>query len=192
MKKIFGVLLSTVAATMLFSGETPDSTPAKDAAGAAAPEPIFVENFDNGAAKWSLPDGFSVVPNEGCDGTGALVYHRQTPEHYKFAYVVLGKLDPQKKYRLTIMFRTELKEDPARGVVEVFDILSYKRNGKERELLSRIIRPISTMNAPEWQQISKTFSVPADSDVTVLRLMIHPKRIGKQWYDNIRIEPVAE
>ena len=190
MKKIFGMLLSVMTVT-LAAEEVADITQFKDVTGLTSSEPIFVENFDHGASRWHLPDGYSAVPSEGCNGTGAVVYHRQTPEHYKFAYTVLGKLDPRKKYRVTIAFRTELEEDPARKVVEAFDIRSYKGAGKHRRMISRVFRPISIMNASDWQEVSTTFSVPADAEVTILSLMISPKRVGKQWYDNIRIEPAG-
>lgn len=182
MKKILYGILS--AAGILSASEVADISQFKDVSGLTNTGPVFVENFESGAKRWKLPDGFSLV-REGFNGSGALVYHRQTPQHYKFAYTVLKGLDHRQKYKLTITYRSELKEDPTRKVMEVFDIRFFKN----KKMIKRIFYPRPFMNVPNWQEISKTFTIPADADTCVLQLMITPKRVGKLWYDNIRIEP---
>lgn len=190
-KRILFVLSPMLAALLSACCGVDDISDFKDVTGLNDSAPIFVENFEDGAKRWDLPDGFAVKLREGINGTGTLVYDRQTPEHYEFATVDLGKLDPRKQYRLTVSFRSELREDPARNTMEVFDIRSYKGNGEEKKMIARVFRPKTMMNAPDWQEIGTVFSVPAEADSTVLSLMITPKRTGKLWYDNIRIEPAG-
>ncbi|MBQ7403145.1 MAG: hypothetical protein IJW05_06860 [Lentisphaeria bacterium] len=186
MKKLMLLALLTMFGRS-FAGDVADISTFKDVSGLSNSAPVFVENFEDGAKRWYLPDGFSVKLHEGYTGSGALVYDRKTASHYKFASVRLGKLDPRQRYKVTITYRTELQEDPARKVVEVFDVRFFK--GKK--MINRVFRPVSVMNQPEWSEISTTFSVPADADFCLLSLMISPKRVGKQWYDNIRVEPAG-
>ena len=190
-RKIFRLMPAAAAVLLSACCGVADISEFKDVTGLNDSAPVFVENFEDGAKRWHLPDGFSPALREGVNGSGALVYHRETPEHYEFATVDLGKLDPRKQYRLTVSFRSELKEDPARKVMEVFDIRSYKGNGDKKEMIARVFRPKTMMNAPDWQEIGTVFSVPAEADSTTLSLMITPKRTGKLWYDNIRIEPAG-
>lgn len=136
--------------------------------------------FQNRGKGWFLPDGYSIDPSGGRNGTIALKYERTNPKSYRLANQVV-KLEPLKRYRFSAWIRTEnLRGKESGGAV----CLEFYKNGK----YLRGSYPLGvTKSSDEWMQVVGETSVPAEADTCRLVLYLRPKMTGTVWFDDVEI-----
>lgn len=153
--------------------------------------PVVVEDFNNGWDGWiSQTNNFSWDAKAGMTGTGCLVAERKETKESVSAYKVV-ELEHGIHYRLHVHYRTEMVVDPKLDIEEIVCLrFTNSKTGKvdQGSFTAKRFKD----SRPEWTEWTHIFSVPETHDKKVrLNLLIRTARIGKVWFDNIRIEPMS-
>ncbi len=152
-------------------------------------KPVFEEAFEAPLKQsgWTVGGKgkfFKLEQRGGLNGNGGLLYHRTDPKENSSLRKKV-KLREGVVYKISLDWRSEF---PDKGMVELFAINHYNKNGK------RLAGTFYGTNAPavnDWKKMSRTFSVPAGTASSVVSLILRSGRIGKVWYDNVLIEAVG-
>lgn len=187
MKKISQKLLALflAGATAAFAEDIPDITTFKSAY-EINPAPVLIESFDRGHEGWTLGKGFTHPANEGFNGTPCLKYERTDPKEYAFATISV-KLEPNTRYKLEVDYRTDLVEDKNQ-TMEIFAVY-YHKDGKPHHTGSFHMK--TQKNSHKWSTMKMVFLTPDGEYSSRLSLLLRTARLGKIWYDNIRLLPVS-
>ncbi len=150
-------------------------------------KPVFEETFESPLEKsgWTVDGrGFRREFGFGVNGNGGLLYNRtDRKEHSELKKPV--KLREGVIYRISLDWRSEF---PDKGMVELFAINHFDKNGK------RLMGTFYGTNMPpvtNWKKMSRTFTVPDGTASSIVSLILREGRTGKVQYDNLLIEPVG-
>ena len=180
------LLLLLMGALSLFASAPEDFTDLTDLTSAA---PVLTENFNDGAAGWTLPECWSYEPREGVTGSGALKYVRTDPAENSEARLPVD-LKPGIRYRLALQYRSELKEEPDKKRMEIFAIRYWDENGKKLPG-SFYNKKKANSDGNDWEVMEFTFQPPAGMKKAALCLLMREKRTGTLWFDDIVITPFS-
>lgn len=185
--KVFYLIAALTQGVVVFaSNDLPDLSRFEDMTTEKFTKPVLVESFDNPLDGWDLSDHFRVEKSEGTNGSAALCYTRNDPAAETRAYKMFI-VDPGITYRLSMDYRSELKVDPRRDIMEIFAV-RYLKNGKPVTGSFHMIP--KRQNTPEWEKMSMVFQPDKGMTEAMLDLLMRTGRTGKIWYDNIVIEPL--
>lgn len=161
----------------------------KDMTDLSAAVPVLTENFNGGSGEWTLPEGWSYEPREGLTGSGALKYVRTDPDKDAEARLYID-VKPGIRYRLSLQYRSELKEEADKARMEIFAIRYWDADGKK---LPGSFYNRKKMNSDrnDWEGMEFTFQPPAAAKTAALCLLMRVKRTGTLWFDDIVIAPYS-
>ena len=185
MKKNF-IILFLFAAVILAAN---DLSGFKDMTDLSSAPPVLSENFNGGANGWTLPDGWSYEVREGITGSGALKYVRTNPRNNKEATLKIN-VQPGIRYKLTLQYRSELKEEADKKRMEIFAVRYRDANGKK---LPGSFYNRKKMNSDnnDWEPMEFIFQPPQGTKTATLCLLMRVERTGKLWFDDIVITPYS-
>lgn len=171
---------------------SPELNQYKDMTEAKFTEPVLLETFDRSLKDWKLGAGFKTAPGDGVYGTTALLYHRTDAGHPATA----RKKFPVRQgiyYAVSLNYRTDLSEKHFkihgdRNKMEIFCIRFFTVQGK---YISGAFMAKNQVNQSEWGTMKLTFLPPPNAGYGEVELLMRTGRIGKIWFDNVRVEPIG-
>lgn len=140
--------------------------------------------FEGDAEDWPLLKGYGMAPGDGRRGTAALAYERTDPSEYPLLGQAIA-LTPGGRYRIGVWIRTEQVTKGDFGGATL--CMEYSKGGK---WLTGTYPPGLT-GTNDWTHVEATTSVPRDADVCRLVLYMRKGALGRAWFDDVSVEPVA-
>lgn len=157
---------------------------------------VFVYSFEPDVKNPRVPKPYKIIKGEGVTGGGGLVLSRPDANaKYVFFKHDFKKLEPGRKYRLSVMTRVRGLRHAANGkpVTGGVYLAGFDFHGGGKYMNSSYIRPKVVKGEKDWSTDEMTFTMREEYDKAQMVLFLkRPYTCRQVVWDNVKLERLGE